>query len=292
MARALQHLGRRDRLAAAYRVRQREHALVGVVQRGGGVGRRAWLCKRTTFTPRQTSIGSLFAQWLSGSVAHGPCAAHRKRLRVPTRDGPSRTQRCAWDYDNAAHGTTACGRTGGGMPCGGRKQHSVGAYEPKGRSRRTAGAPGAHPRRSTARGRRALGARSAPHRMRMRRQPWIPRGAPRTPCESVGPAATPAGLATAARAAAQRRRSDRGWTHAAAGCAAAVARGGPEMVRHDLACRLDGGVGLTLLVPKEAEEPANPQSHKCRGRQCASAPCVDAVLWDTMAREIAACGPH
>ena len=229
---------------------------------------------------------------LNGSVAHGPYAAHRKRLRVPTRDGPSRTQRCAWDYDNAAHGTTACGRTGGGMPCGGWNRHSVGAYEPKGRSRRIAGAPGAHPRRSTARGRRALGARSAPHRMRMRRQPWIPRGAPRTPCESVGPAATPAGLATAARATAQRRRSDRGWTHAAAGCAAAVARGGPEMVRHDLACRLDGGVGLTLLVSKEAEEPANPQSHKCRGRQCVSAPCVDAVLWDTMAREIAACGPH
>ena len=32
---------------------------------------------------------------LNGSVAHGPYAAHRKRLRVPTRDGPSRTQRCA-----------------------------------------------------------------------------------------------------------------------------------------------------------------------------------------------------
>ena len=30
-----------------------------------------------------------------GSVAHGTYAAHRKRLRVPTRDGPSRTQRCA-----------------------------------------------------------------------------------------------------------------------------------------------------------------------------------------------------
>ena len=226
MARALQHLGGRDRLAAAYRVRQREHALVGVVQRGGGIGRRAWLCKRTTFTPRQTSIGSLFAQWLSGSwtvrSASGALACAHARRSVPHA-----TVR-AWDYDNAAHGTTASGRTGGGMPCGGWNRHSVGAYEPKGRSRRTAGAPGAHPRRSTARGRRALGARSAPHRMRMRRQPWIPRGAPRTPCESVGPAATPAGLATAARAAAQRRRSDRGWTHAAAGCAAAVARGGQD----------------------------------------------------------------
>lgn len=169
LARALQHLGRRDRLAAAYRVRQREHALVGVVQRGGGIGRRAWLCKRTTFTPRQTSIGSLFAQWLSGSwtvrsASEALACAHARR------SVPHATVR-AWDYDNAAHGTTACGRTGGGMPCGGRKQHSVGAYEPKGRSRRTAGAPGAHPRRSTARGRRALGARSAPHRMRIRRQP-------------------------------------------------------------------------------------------------------------------------
>ena len=227
----------------------------------------------------------LSGSWTVRSASEALACAHARR------SVPHATVR-AWDYDNAAHGTTACGRTGGGMPCGGWNRHSVGAYEPKGRSRRIAGAPGAHPRRSTARGRRALGARSAPHRMRMRRQPWIPRGAPRTPCESVGPAATPAGLATAARAAAQRRRSDRGWTHAAAGCAAAVARGGPEMVRHDLACRLDGGVGLTLLVSKEAEEPANPQSHKCRGRQCASAPCVDAVLWDTMVREIAAYGPH
>ena len=162
------------------------------------------------------------AQWLSGSwtvrsASEALACAHARR------SVPHATVR-AWDYDNAAHGTTACSRTGGGMPCGGRKQHSVGAYEPKGRSRRTAGAPGAHPRRSTARGRRALGARSAPHRMRMRRQPWIPRGAPRTPCESVGPAATPAGLATAARAAA-RRRSDRGWTHAAAGrCRSSGAR--------------------------------------------------------------------
>ena len=279
MARALQHLGRRDRLAAAYRVRQREHALVGVVQRGGGIGRRAWLCKRTTFTPRQTSIGSLFAQWLSGSVAHGPYAAHRKRLRVPTRDGPSRTQRCA-------RGITITRRTAR-QPAAARAaacRAADGSSTQWARTSRKVVRVGQQVRQEPIRGDRLReGAARSAHDLH------------RTACVcDANHGSRAAHHVRHARALARRRRrrvlprplellrsgggaTEGGHTQPPAD-AAAVARGGPEMVRHDLACRLDGGVGLTLLVSKEAEEPANPQSHKCRGRQCASAPCVDAVL--------------
>jgi hypothetical protein len=216
---------------------------------------------------------------LNGSVAHGPYAAHRKRLRVPTRDGPSRTQRCA-------RGITITRRTAR-QPAAARAaacRAADGSSTQWARTSRKVVRVGQQVRQEPIRGDRLReGAARSAHDLH------------RTACVcDANHGSRAAHHVRHARALARRRRrrvlprplellrsgggaTEGGHTQPPAD-AAAVARGGPEMVRHDLACRLDGGVGLTLLVSKEAEEPANPQSHKCRGRQCASAPCVDAVL--------------